>query len=74
MRLIADAISDGQRAGELRADLEPPIIARALFGALDEIALAWLVRSPKAKEPRIDLERAIDQLSTLFIEGLKKKE
>jgi TetR/AcrR family fatty acid metabolism transcriptional regulator len=73
LRLIADAIADGQRSGELRADLEPPIIARALFGALDEIALAWLVRGPK-KDGRIDLDRAIVQLSNLFIEGLRAKE
>ncbi len=70
LRLIAGAIADGQKAGELRADLDPPLIARALFGALDEISLAWLVRG----KDRIDLHRATEQMSTLFIEGLRKKE
>jgi TetR/AcrR family fatty acid metabolism transcriptional regulator len=71
LRLIAGAISDGQKSGELRADLDPPLIARAMFGALDEIALAWLAKGPKGM---IDLRRAIEQMSNFFIAGLTKKE
>jgi TetR/AcrR family fatty acid metabolism transcriptional regulator len=70
LRLIAGAIVDGQRSGELRADMDPPMVARAMFGALDELALAWLVRG----KDRIDIPRAVEQMSTLFIEGLRKKE
>ena len=70
MRLIAGAIAEGQRTGELRGDLDPPMVARAMFGALDELALAWLVRG----KDRIDIPRAMEQMSTLFIEGLRKKE
>jgi len=70
LRLIAGAIADGQRSGELRADMDPPMVARAMFGALDELALAWLVRG----KDRIDIPRAVEQMSTLFIEGLRKKE
>jgi TetR/AcrR family fatty acid metabolism transcriptional regulator len=70
LRLIAGAIADGQKSGELREDLDPPMVARAMFGALDELALAWLVRG----KDRIDIPRAVDQMSTLFIEGLRKKE
>src|SRR5215813_6311419 len=40
LRTIAGTVVEGQRAGELRANLDPHIFARALFGALDEIALA----------------------------------
>jgi TetR/AcrR family fatty acid metabolism transcriptional regulator len=70
LRLIAGAIAEGQKSGELRSDLEPPLLARALFGALDEISLAWLVKG----KDRIDLPRATEQMSSLFIEGLRKKE
>jgi TetR/AcrR family fatty acid metabolism transcriptional regulator len=70
LRLIAGAIVEGQRSGELRSDLDAPMVARAMFGALDELALAWLVRG----KDRIDIPRAVDQMSTLFIEGLRKKE
>jgi TetR/AcrR family fatty acid metabolism transcriptional regulator len=69
LRLIASAVADGQARGELRSDVDPPIIARALFGALDEIALAWLVKG----KDRIDLSRATEQLSSLFIDGLRTR-
>jgi TetR/AcrR family fatty acid metabolism transcriptional regulator len=67
LHLIANAVAEGQSSGVLRADVDPAIFARALFGALDEIALAWLV---KGKE-RIDLPRAAEQLANLFIDGLR---
>jgi TetR/AcrR family transcriptional regulator, fatty acid metabolism regulator protein len=70
LRILAAAIAEGQKSGELRADLDPPLIARALFGALDEIALAWLVRGPKGS---MDLGRATEQLSNLFIDGLRAR-
>ncbi|HZS36931.1 MAG TPA: TetR/AcrR family transcriptional regulator [Polyangia bacterium] len=69
LRLIASAIADGQASGELRRDLDPQIISRALFGALDEIALAWLVKG----KDRIDLSHAAEQLGLLFIDGLRAR-
>jgi TetR/AcrR family fatty acid metabolism transcriptional regulator len=70
LRLIAGALAEGQASGELRDDFDPPMVARAMFGALDELALAWLVRG----KDRIDIPRAVEQMSNLFIEGLRKKE
>jgi TetR/AcrR family fatty acid metabolism transcriptional regulator len=69
LRTIASAVVEGQRKGELRADIDPYIFARALFGALDEIAVAWLVKSPASKAT-IDLARAAENLGVLFIDGL----
>jgi TetR/AcrR family fatty acid metabolism transcriptional regulator len=66
LRIIAGAVAEGQKSGELRSDVEPWLVARALFGALDEISLAWLVKSPKA----MDLSHATQQLGHLFIDGL----
>ncbi|HJZ86040.1 MAG TPA: TetR/AcrR family transcriptional regulator [Polyangia bacterium] len=40
LRLLAAIIEDGQRAGELRAGVPPTLVARAIFGALDELSLA----------------------------------
>jgi TetR/AcrR family transcriptional regulator, fatty acid metabolism regulator protein len=69
LRLIAGAVAAGQEAGELRNDIDPQLIARSLFGALDEIALAWLVKGKQ----KMDLSRAADQLGHLFIDGLKQR-
>jgi len=69
LRLIAGAVLEGQKTGELRSDIDPQITARSLFGALDEISLAWLV---KGKE-KMDLSRAAEQLGHLFIDGLSAR-
>jgi TetR/AcrR family fatty acid metabolism transcriptional regulator len=76
LRLIAGAIVEGQRKGELRSDMDPHVMARALFGALDEIALAWLVKSGGSKagsKDTIELARAAEQLGNLFIDGLRAR-
>ncbi len=67
LRLIAGAVAEGQKKGELRGDIDPQLTARALFGALDEISLAWIVRAPR---DRGELRRAAKQLGTLFLDGL----
>lgn len=72
LRTIAGAVVEGQRNGELRSGIDPYIFARALFGALDEIALAWLVKHPGSKAS-IELPRAAEQLGDLFIEGLRAR-
>jgi len=69
LRTIAGAVVEGQRTGELRTGIDPYVFARALFGALDEIALAWLVKHPGSKAS-IELPRAAEQLGDLFINGL----
>src|SRR6185369_13505695 len=41
LELMANVIAEGQQRGELRSDVSPRIVARAIFGALDGIALTW---------------------------------
>ena len=88
LKLIASAVEDGQHAGVMREGLDPATVARALFGALDELALTWLLRrrsrkaasrgtgaASAAKEAGADaseLARAADQLATLFLDGLRR--
>jgi TetR/AcrR family fatty acid metabolism transcriptional regulator len=67
LRLIAGCVADGQTRGELRANLSPQLVARSLFGALDEIALAWLVKG----QEKMDLARAGDELASLFVDGMR---
>jgi len=68
LRILAGCVADGQAAGILRADIDPQLVARSLFGALDEIALSWLV-----KRDKFELQRAADQMGRLFIEGLRAR-
>jgi TetR/AcrR family fatty acid metabolism transcriptional regulator len=64
--LMALVIADAQHAGELRADVSPRIVARAIFGALDGIALTWALGSA---EPG-GLTRAGTQLADVLLQGL----
>lgn len=65
--LMASVIADGQHRGELRADVSPRIMARAVFGALDGIAMTWALGSA---EPG-GLTRAGGQLADVILEGLQ---
>src|SRR4051812_28028524 len=70
LKLIATAIEDGQRAGTMRADIDAPLVARAIFGAVDELALAWVLRPRRARgngraasqRGAVELSKAADQL------------
>lgn len=64
--LMALVIADAQHAGELRADVSPRIVARAIFGALDGIALTWALGNA---EPG-GLTRAGTQLADVLLQGL----
>ncbi len=68
LRLIASTVAEGQRAREIRDDVDPQLTARALFGALDETALAWIVRTPRHNG---ELRRAAQQLAAIFLDGLR---
>jgi len=41
LEVIAHVVLEGQRRGEFRSDVSPHLIARAIFGALDGLALTW---------------------------------
>ncbi len=64
--LMALVIADAQHAGELRADVSPRIVARAIFGALDGIALTWALGNAEAG----GLTRAGTQLADVLLQGL----
>ena len=41
--LIAEVVRAGQESGELSGGISPATVKRAVFGALDELALGWLM-------------------------------
>lgn len=64
--IIAEVIAEGQRKGEIRDDVAPRVVARALYGALDGLMLTWaLGRSPASR-----LERAALQVADVLVRGL----
>lgn len=64
--VIAGVIAEGQASGELRSDLTPHLVARAIFGALDGITMTWAL----GKADRGGLVRASGQLAELVLRGL----
>jgi TetR/AcrR family fatty acid metabolism transcriptional regulator len=64
--VIGDVVSHGQARGEFRADVPPLIVARAVWGALDGIALTWAL----GRAERGALVRAAGQLADVVLRGL----
>ena len=63
--LISDIVIAGQISGEIRPDVHPGVVKRLLFGALDEIALHWVL-----SRKRYDLKESAEQLANIIIDGL----
>ena len=64
--LISDIITEGQRKGVFRRDINPGIAKRAIFGALDELSRLWVL-SPQKK---YSLAMAAKQISAYFLIGM----
>lgn len=66
IEVMAGLIAEGQRDGVVRPDLNPRIVARSLFGALDGVAVTWALGGGEAGQ----LKKAATQVSDLFLQGL----
>jgi TetR/AcrR family fatty acid metabolism transcriptional regulator len=67
--VMAGLVAEGQQNGELRTDLEPLIVARAIWGSLDGVLLPWAMTDA---EPA-SLRRAANDVAQVYIEGLRKR-
>src|SRR6266478_7708615 len=65
LALIRSTFEEGQRAGVFRPDLNAKIVAKILFGALDEMATNWIL-SPR----RYKLAPMADQVLDIFLNGV----
>jgi TetR/AcrR family fatty acid metabolism transcriptional regulator len=63
--IIRDTIADGQAAGVFRNTFNPTVAAKALFGALDEMATNWILTRRKYSLPA-----QADQVVDLFLNGV----
>ncbi len=65
--IVGRIVEDGQARGLMRNDVNPIIVRRALFGALDEIAMQWIL-TPGA---RYGLRESASQIADIFTSGLR---
>ena len=68
LKLIRDAIADGQSSGAFRKDVSPTTAAKIFFGALDEMATNWMLSRRK-----YDLAAESDAVVDLFINGVGRR-
>lgn len=65
LSILSAIVEAGIADGSIRANVEPRAVRRAIFGALDEVALSWLLGGR-----RFDLSRNAEQLAEIFARGL----
>ena len=68
LKLIREAIADGQHNGAFRKDISPTTAAKIFFGALDEMATNWILSRRK-----YDLSAESDAVVDLFINGVGRR-
>jgi TetR/AcrR family fatty acid metabolism transcriptional regulator len=63
--LIRSTIEEGQRAGVFRSQLNAKVMAKILFGALDEMATNWIL-----SQRRYKLAPMAEQVLDVFLNGV----
>jgi TetR/AcrR family transcriptional regulator, fatty acid metabolism regulator protein len=63
--LIAEVVRAGQEGGGLDASVSPATVKRAIFGALDELALGWLLSGR-----RTSLKKTAAEVAEWLVRGL----
>lgn len=67
--IVQSILEEGQKVNVFRENINPTILKRAIFGAVDEMALEWILM----KKKRYSMSDASDQLCDLITEGLASK-
>ena len=68
LALIRTTFEEGQRAGVFRKELNAKVVAKILFGALDEMATNWIISKRRYK-----LAPMADQVLDIFLNGVAAK-
>src|SRR5215212_6217612 len=66
LSLIRSTFEEGQRAGVFRPDLNANVVAKILFGGLDEMATNWIL-----SKRRYRLAPMADQVLDIFLNGVR---
>jgi TetR/AcrR family transcriptional regulator, fatty acid metabolism regulator protein len=70
VHLVAGVVRQGQERGELRADLDPVVVATAILGAL-ELAVSGMVVGLVPARTEDEIDRAKHQATDLILGGLR---
>jgi TetR/AcrR family transcriptional regulator, fatty acid metabolism regulator protein len=65
LNLLRDVVAHGQDEGVFRRTLHPQLVAKAIFGILDEMVTSWIL-----SEKDHSLEDQADQIADLVLTGL----
>ena len=65
LSLIRETFEEGQRTGVFRRELNSKIVAKVLFGALDEMATNWILSRRRYKLPPM-----ADHVLDIFLNGV----
>jgi len=69
LELISGVIEEGQRSGVFRPGLNTKIVAKVLFGALDEMATNWVL-----SHKRYSLASTAEPVLDVFLNGIVKQQ
>ena len=65
LNILRKIIEQGQAEGVFRSSLHPQMVAKAVFGILDELTTSWIL-----SEKVYDLADQSDQVADLVLNGL----
>lgn len=67
LEVISDILEEGKREGSIRPDLNVSVARRAIFGALDELSLTYILSRKQKYHPDV----TAGELCRLLLEGLR---
>lgn len=68
--ILGAILEEGQRRGVFRKELHPGVFRRALFGAIDEISLEWILKS--REQPLPDPKVVGLEIADFILRGLRR--
>ncbi|GAB4350280.1 MAG: TetR/AcrR family transcriptional regulator [Candidatus Abyssubacteria bacterium] len=69
LRDVADIVSEGQVAGEIRPNIEPATVAMMFLGMIQPAAILW-----RMSEGKFDVTRHIEKAWLLFCDAIRRQD
>jgi TetR/AcrR family fatty acid metabolism transcriptional regulator len=66
LKLLREILERGQQVGVFRANLNPKVVAKVIFGALDEMVTNWVLSHHNFK-----LTPLVDPVMDVFLTGIE---